>query len=121
MSYNKQRNFCGNILRKTKKDYYGNLNKKYVIDNKGFGKRRAGDTGWAGERWPPPLFCVAKRKRGNKRKKERLSKQNLLKDCHQGQNVTVLAILERLEFKNCSGRSTMVVDNTFQCSMTPPL
>ena len=32
-------------------------------------------------------------------KKERVSKQKLLKGCHQGQNVTVLAIQERLEFK----------------------
>ena len=48
---------------------------------------------------PAPLFCVAKRKKGNKGKKERLSKQKILKGCHRGQNVTVLAILERLEFK----------------------
>ena len=34
--YNKQRNFCVNLLRKTKKDYYGNLNEKDVIDNKRF-------------------------------------------------------------------------------------
>ena len=70
----------------------------------------------------PPLFCVAKRKKGNKGKKERLSKQKLLKACHQGgQNVTVLAILERLGFKNFSGRQTMVADNTCQCSIAPPL
>ena len=37
-------------------------------------------------------------------------KKKLLKGCHQGQNVTVLAILARLELKN-----------TFQCSMVPPL
>ena len=50
---------------------------------------------------PPPLFfCVAERKKGKQRKKERVSKQKLLKGYHQGQNVTVLAILERLEFKN---------------------
>ena len=70
---------------------------------------------------PPTLFCVAKRKKGNKGKKERVSKQKLLKDCHQGQDVTVLAILERLKFKNFSCRPTMVTDNTFQCSMAPPL
>ena len=35
----------------------------------------------------------------NKGKKERVLKQQLLKGYHQGQNVTVLAILERLEFK----------------------
>ena len=48
------------------------------------------------------LFCVTKRKLGNKRRGERFSKQKLLKGCHQGQNVTVLAILERLELKNFS-------------------
>ena len=47
----------------------------------------------------PPRFCVAKRKKGNQGKKERFSKLKLLKGCHQGQNVTVLAILECLEFK----------------------
>ena len=52
---------------------------------------------------PPPthppffffFFCVAKRKKGDKDKKERVSKQKLLKDDHQGQNIIVLAILER--------------------------
>ena len=67
------------------------------------------------------LFCLAKRKKGNKGEKERLSKQKLLKGCHQGQNVTVLAALECLEFKNFSGRPTMVADSTCQCSMAPPL
>ena len=32
--YNKQRNLCGSLLTKTKKDYYGNLNEKDVIDDK---------------------------------------------------------------------------------------
>ena len=32
--------------------------------------------------------------------KERVSKQKLLKECYQGQNVTVLAILECVEFKS---------------------
>ena len=68
-----------------------------------------------------PLFCVAKRKKENKGKKERHSKQKLIKGCHQGQNVTVLAILERLEFKIFSSRRTIVADNTYQCSMAPPL
>ena len=45
----------------------------------------------------------------------------LLKCCHQGQIVTVLSILERLEFKNFSCQPTMVVDIPFQCSMGPPL
>ena len=75
---------------------------------------------WGAGGHESPLFCVAKRKKGNKGKKERLSKQKLLKGCHQGQNVTVLAILERLEFKKFSGRPTMVADNACQCSMAPP-
>ena len=44
---------------------------------------------------PSNLLC-SKNKKG---KKEKASKQKLLKGCHQGQNVTVKAILERLEFK----------------------
>ena len=36
--YNKQRNFCGSLLTKTKKDYYRNLNENYGIDNKKFWK-----------------------------------------------------------------------------------
>ena len=84
---------------------------------------RAGDTGWGrGACSPlqqPPTFCVAKRKKGDKDKKERVSKQKLLKGCHQGQNITVLAILERLEFKNFLSRPTMVAENTFHCSMAP--
>ena len=68
-----------------------------------------------------PFFCVAKRKKGEKGKKERVRKQKLLKGCHQGQNVTVLAILKCLEFKIFSCRATMVADNAFQCSMVPPL
>ena len=36
--YNKQQNFCVTLLRNTKKDYYGNLNKKDVIHNKKFWK-----------------------------------------------------------------------------------
>ena len=34
--YSKQRNFCVNLLRKTEKDYYGNLIEKDVIDGKRF-------------------------------------------------------------------------------------
>ena len=68
-----------------------------------------------------PLFCVAKRKKGKQGKKERFSKKKLLKGCHQGQNITVLAILECLEFKNFSCQPTMVAGNTFQGSMAPPL
>ena len=35
--YNKQRNLCVSILRKIKRDYFGNLN-KIVTDNKKFWK-----------------------------------------------------------------------------------
>ena len=76
----------------------------------------------AGGPWPfPALFCVAKRKKRNKGKKQRVLKQKLLKDCHQSQIVTVLAILERLEFKNFSSQPTMVADNTFEYTMAPLL
>ena len=37
------------------------------------------------------------RKKRNGREKKIISKQKLLKGCHHGQNVTVLAILERLD------------------------
>ena len=74
-----------------------------------------------GGAWLPHFFCKGKRKKGIKGKKERVSKQKLLKGCHQGQNVTVLAILERLEFKNFSCRPTMVTDSTFQYFVAPPL
>ena len=55
-----------------------------------------------GTRGPcPHNFVRSKKKRGKQReKKERVTKQKLLKGCHQGQNATVLAILEHLEFKN---------------------
>ena len=36
--YTKQRNFCVSLLRKTKKQYYQNLNEKAVADNKIFWK-----------------------------------------------------------------------------------
>ena len=59
-----------------------------------FARARTGDTwrGGGGHSYylpPPPLhththsrFCVAKRKKGNKGKQERLSKQKPLKGCH---------------------------------------
>ena len=47
----------------------------------------------AEEAYGYPIFCVAKIKRGNKRKKERVSKQKLLKGYHQGETGTVLVIL----------------------------
>ena len=34
--YNKQRNYCVSLLRKTKTNYYGSLNEKYLTDNKQF-------------------------------------------------------------------------------------
>ena len=37
-AYNKQRNHCVSLTRKTKKDYYSNLDEKCVIDNKKFWK-----------------------------------------------------------------------------------
>ena len=55
----------------------------------------------------PHFFCVAKRKKRHKGKKETLKAETLkaesfkvetLKGCHQGQNVTVLAILKILKF-----------------------
>ena len=78
-------------------------------------KIRACDTG-GGVAMVPQHFCVAKRKKREKGEKDKISK-----GCHQDQNIIVLAILERLQFKNFSCRPTMVVDNTFQCSMAPPL
>ena len=36
LSYVKQRNYCVSLLRKTKKDYYANLNAKDIADNKQF-------------------------------------------------------------------------------------
>ena len=48
----------------------------------------------------PPLFLRSKKTNGDKGKKERVSKQKLLKGCYQGQNIIVLTILERLKFEN---------------------
>ena len=36
--YSKKRNYCVSLLRKTKKQYYGDLNEKNVLDNKKFWK-----------------------------------------------------------------------------------
>ena len=69
-----------------------------------------------GQPWLATFLC-SRKKTG---KKGRVSKQKLLKSCHQGQNVTVLASLERLEFTYISCQPTMA-DNTFQGSMAPPL
>ena len=37
--YASQRNYCVLLLKKTKKEYFGNLNEKNVCDNKTFWKR----------------------------------------------------------------------------------
>ena len=37
-NYKKQRNFCVTLLRRTKKDYFQNLNVKDLSDNKEFWK-----------------------------------------------------------------------------------
>ena len=37
-AYNKQRNFCVGLMRKTKKDFYNNLDVKNITDNKQFWK-----------------------------------------------------------------------------------
>ena len=58
-------------------------------------------------------FVRSKKKKEKQRTKERVSIQKLLLGCHQVQNVTVLAILERLEFKIFSCRPTKVANNTF--------
>ena len=36
--YSKQRNYCVSLLRKSKSDYFGNLNEKNINDNKTFWK-----------------------------------------------------------------------------------
>ena len=38
MKYNKQRNYCVNLLRKEKKKYYKNFDLKNITDNKQFWK-----------------------------------------------------------------------------------
>ena len=40
LTFSKQRNYCVNLLRKTKRDLwnYENLNEKGIVDNKNFGK-----------------------------------------------------------------------------------
>ena len=46
------------------------------------------------------LFLAYQKEKNETKKKERFSKQKLWKGCHKGQNVTVLATLERLEFNH---------------------
>ena len=37
-AYNKQRNYCVSLVRKTKQQYYNNLDHRKVVDNKSFWK-----------------------------------------------------------------------------------
>ena len=67
------------------------------------------------------FLCSKKQKRKTKEKRKKRKKETVLKCCHQGQNVTVLAILEHLEFKDFSCWPTMVTDNRIQGSMPPLL
>ena len=71
----------------------------------------------------PTIFFVAK-KRDTKEKRKSFKSETIkrlsIKLLKNYQNVTVLASLERLEFK-FSGRPTRVANNTFQCSMAPTL
>ena len=69
-----------------------------------------------GEAWSSHFFASQKEKRKQSGKKERVSPQKISKECHHGQNFTVLAIPERLEFKKFSFRPTLVANNSFQYS-----
>ena len=80
-----------------------------------FWRNRAGDT-WGGS-YVFLTFLSSKKKNGKLKEKQRVSKQKLLNSCHQGQNISVLAIPEPLEFKTFSCHPTMAPGNTFQCSM----
>ena len=71
---------------------------KFSVYNRG-GNIRGAEEAMYPTPTPVLLFFCNKTKKMKQMKKERVSKQKLLKCCHQGQNVTVLAILERLEFK----------------------
>ena len=55
----------------------------------------------------------SKKKKERQRQKREGFKAETIKSCHQGQNIIVLAILERLESENVSCRPIMVADNTF--------
>ena len=65
----------------------------------------------------PHFFAQQKEKWETKEKKERVLEQELLKVCHQGQNVTFVGILGCLEFKKLFFWSTMGSENSFQFSM----
>ena len=64
---------------------------------------------------PPPLTITYLRRK--KYKKRTDQKKKLSKGCNQCQNVTVLDFPERLEFRNCYCRPTMVAI----IFMVPPL
>ena len=92
--------------------------KKYYLSGVTSGPGPETQDGVGGGPCPPPPNCIANIKKGSKGKKEKVSKQKLLKGCHQGENIIVLLILERLEFENFSFRATMVADNTSRYSIT---
>ena len=73
-----------------KKQYYYYMH--FFINNQGRRQRKGGGHGFH-------FFSKQKEKRG---KKERVPRQKPLKGCYQGLNVSVLAILERLEFRGPS-------------------
>ena len=81
---------------------------------------RAGNTGGPRGHDPPPVplfsFCVAKRKKGNKGKKETfkaetIKRLSLMSKCHCFSHSRASRIQKFF----------LVADNTFQCSMAPPL
>ena len=62
------------------------------------------------------FFCSKKKKEKQYWKKQRVSKQNLLKGCHQSQNARASKIHKFFLLPNHSGEQY-----TFQCFMAPPL
>ena len=60
-----------------------------------------------------PHFFAQQKEKEKQSKKRKSLKAKLLKDCHQSQNVTTLAILERLEFRNFPCWPIMVADRYF--------
>ena len=70
-------------------EFNDKIKKEIVLRTK---PNRADDTLVAEGVYGHPIFCVGKTKKESKEKKERVSKQKLLKDCHQVENVTVLVM-----------------------------
>ena len=62
--------------------------------------------------WSPHIFAQQKEKEKQSKKRKSL-KAKLLKDYQKSQNVTTLAVLERLEFRNFSCWRIMVADRYF--------